>query len=273
MSSTLYVSDLDGTLLGFDSRLSEYTITMLNRLHSEGMLFTYATARSYETAKRVTGRLKLHVPVIVYNGTFIIDEKTGSVVSGQGFAAEEIAEITEILREETIYPLVYAFVSGVEKVSWHREHVNTGMTLYFDIRQGDRRFRPVGSEEALYTGDIFYFTCIGEEEQMRRLYRQVDTLGKYTCTLHRERPGEFWFEIMPLYATKANAAKRLKELLGCDKIVAFGDETNDLPLFQVADEAYAVENAVESLKNQATGIIGSNEGDGVAKWLAHHWRK
>ena len=38
-------------------------------------------------------------------------------------------------------------------------------------------------------------------------------------------------------------------------------------MFQVADECYAVENAVDELKQIATDIIGSNEDDGVAKWL------
>lgn len=41
-------------------------------------------------------------------------------------------------------------------------------------------------------------------------------------------------------------------------------------MFEVSDEAYAVENAVEELKALATGIIGSNENDGVARWLAQH---
>ena len=38
-------------------------------------------------------------------------------------------------------------------------------------------------------------------------------------------------------------------------------------MFKIADEAYAVENAVSELKAVATGIIGSNENDGVAKYL------
>ena len=38
-------------------------------------------------------------------------------------------------------------------------------------------------------------------------------------------------------------------------------------MFKAADEAYAVANAAEELKQAATGIIGSNEEDGVADWL------
>ena len=44
-------------------------------------------------------------------------------------------------------------------------------------------------------------------------------------------------------------------------------------MFEISDECYAVENAVEELKKISTGIIGSNEDDGVAKWLKENWQK
>ena len=47
---TLYVSDLDGTLLRSDERTSDYTNQVINRLTEQGMLFSYATARSLVTA-------------------------------------------------------------------------------------------------------------------------------------------------------------------------------------------------------------------------------
>jgi len=56
-------------------------------------------------------------------------------------------------------------------------------------------------------------------------------------------------------------------MLECDRIISFGDGMNDIPLFEISDECYAVANAVPELKERATGIIGSNENDGVAKWL------
>jgi hydroxymethylpyrimidine pyrophosphatase-like HAD family hydrolase len=68
-------------------------------------------------------------------------------------------------------------------------------------------------------------------------------------------------------ANKGNAAIKLKEILNCDKIISFGDAINDIHIFHISDECYAVENAVEELKNKSTGIILSNDNDGVAKWL------
>ena len=47
---------------------------------------------------------------------------------------------------------------------------------------------------------------------------------------------------------------------------------NDIPMFRISDECYAVENACDELKELATGIIGKNDNDSVALWLAEHVR-
>lgn len=39
--TTLYVTDLDGTLMRTDKTLSRYTLETVNRLIDEGMLITY----------------------------------------------------------------------------------------------------------------------------------------------------------------------------------------------------------------------------------------
>lgn len=82
--------------------------------------------------------------------------------------------------------------------------------------------------------------------------------------LYRE---EYWCEIMPKKATKAEAIRKLKEMWGCERIVSFGDAVNDIPMFEISDACYAVDNAVPKLKELATGIVDSNDNDGVAKCL------
>ena len=76
---TLYVSDLDGTLLRSNQSLSDYTIQTLNKLVENGMVFSYATARSYVTSQKVTKGLNAKIPLIIYNGAFIIDNVTGEI--------------------------------------------------------------------------------------------------------------------------------------------------------------------------------------------------
>ena len=76
-----------------------------------------------------------------------------------------------------------------------------------------------------------------------------------------------WLEIMPREASKANAVRRLKALLDCDEVIAFGDGKNDIDMFEIADKSYAVANANGELKSLADGILLSNDEDGVARFL------
>ncbi|MEU5724967.1 HAD family hydrolase [Micromonospora sp. NPDC047738] len=78
---------------------------------------------------------------------------------------------------------------------------------------------------------------------------------------------EHWLEIHAAGGTKALAARRLADELGTGRMIAFGDNVNDVPLFGVADELCAVANAVPELRALATRTIRSNDEDGVARWL------
>ena len=271
MERVLYVTDLDGTLLNRSDRINPESIEIINDLVSKGMLFTYATARSLVSASVVTEGLSTDIPVIAYNGAFIFQAATGEILSQERFSEEELNAVKHVLCKYNISPLVYSFVDGAERVSWIMEKENEGIRRYLSKRKGDRRLRPVESEEKLYQGDMFYFTCIGEKEELAPIYDVFSKDNRYHCTIQQElyRP-EFWCEIMPACATKAHAIEKLKKIWNCTKVVSFGDAVNDIPMFQVSDEAYAVENAVEELKALATGIIDSNENDGVARWLKGH---
>ncbi len=267
----LFVTDLDGTLLNRQDRVSPFSVRVINELVDKGLLFTYATARSLVSASKVTEGLSTKIPVIAYNGAFIIQPSTGEILSSEGFTDKDRSKVRKILKQYRISPLVYSFISGVEKVSWIPQHENDGIRRYLSLRQGDRRLRAVHDPDSLYQGDIFYYTCIGEKDELQPVYELFSNDSRFRCTLQQElyRP-EYWCEIMPAMASKANAIRKLKEMWGCSRVISFGDAINDIPMFEISDECYAVENAVDELKAVATAVIGSNEEDGVAKWLLDH---
>ena len=267
----LYVTDLDGTLLNRQDCISPFSIRVINELVDQGMLFTYATARSLVSASKVTEGLSTKIPVIAYNGVFVFQPSTGEVLSCESFTDEERSRVRERLEQYRISPLVYSFVDGVEKVSWDPRYENDGIRRYLDNRPGDSRFRAVHDPDSLYQGDVFYYTCIGEKDELQPVYDLFSRDSRFRCTIQQElyRP-EYWCEIMPAKASKANAVLKLKEMWGCRRVISFGDAVNDIPMFEVSDECYAVKNAVDELKAAATGVIGSNDEDGVAKWLLGH---
>lgn len=261
----LYVSDLDGTLLRSDETLSQFTIDTINELTSNGMLFSYATARSLVTAKKVTKGLNTHFPLIVYNGAFIMDNVTEEILAAHYFD-EDIRDVLAELFANNIYPIVYAYINGVEKFSFIPERCTPGMNQFIQSRKGDRRTNTVNTPGELMKGNLFYITCIDAPEKLEPFYEKYK--AQYHAVYQRDiYTGDQWLEIMPREASKSNAIKELKGILKCERLISFGDGKNDIDMFEMSDEAYAVENGDEELKAVATKVIASNNEDGVARWL------
>lgn len=266
---TLYVSDLDGTLLRSNEKTSEYTNSVINRLTEEGMIFSYATARSLITAKKVTSGINAKIPLIIYNGAFVVDNLTGDILIANYFD-HRVDSVLEDLFANEIYPIVYAYIDGKEKFSFVPELCTDGMKKFLSSRKGDIRTNAVREIKDLKAGEIFYLTCIDEPQKLEPLY------GKYRdschCVYQRDiYTKDQWLEMMPLNASKANAIRQLQSLLKCEKLVVFGDGKNDIDMIELADESYAVLNAHEDLKKIATSVIPSNDEDGVAKWLEENF--
>lgn len=266
---TLYVSDLDGTLLKSDETVSPFTAQTINELVGRGMLFSYATARSYQTAEKVTRGIRAEIPVIVYNGAMTVSSASGEVLASESFGSDVRAMIEE-MTARGIYPVVYAVIGGRQRFSYLADRCTRGMQAYIASRAGDPRERPVCSVQALMQGEIFYVTCIDDdEEKLAPLYDAYR--GRYRAVLAKDAYTKaYWLEFMPQGVCKANAAAKLKAALGAQRLVVFGDGVNDLDLFAIADEGYAVANAADALKAAATQVIASNDEDGVAEWLRAH---
>ena len=268
---TLYVSDLDGTLLTKDERISAYSLEKLNALTDRGMLFTFASARSASSARRAVQGLNLRAPAILYNGGLIYDFNTREVLYHALFSEEEKRYILYVLSLFGIMPFTYGAYEGRERVAWHMGDESSGMRRYISRRVGDERLHAVASQEELSQGQVFYFKCIGPREQLERAWNDLKLDDRFICIFHQETyASDFWMEISPRRATKANAVRFLKGRLGCDRVVCFGDTSNDSDMFDVCDEKYAVMNADLWLKEKATGVVGYCEEDGVAKWLEAH---
>lgn len=268
---TLYVSDLDGTLLRSDEITSKYTNRVINSLTDKGMIFSYATARSFITAQKVTKGLTAKIPLIVYNGAFVIDNISEKILI-ENFFDNDVDNLLEDLFHNEVYPIVYAFIHDAEKFSFVPELCTQGMNFFINSRKGDIRTNAVETVNDLRSGKIFYITCIDEPKKLEPLYKKYQ--NDFHCVYQKDIYSKAqWLEFMPKETSKANAIKQLQALMMCDRLVVFGDGKNDIDMFQLADEGYAVQNAVDELKSIATGIIENNDSDGVAKWLEQNYKR
>ncbi|MCH5154343.1 MAG: HAD hydrolase family protein [Clostridiales bacterium] len=268
---TLYLSDLDGTLLCGNQHTSQFTVDAINGLVARGMLFSFATARSEETAVPAVNGLNTSAPPIFYNGAVTGFAHDIAPPVCMRFSGDITALIGKLIKDG-IFPTVYSFIDGEEKFSFLRDKCTDGMTEFLETRKHCVRYRPVGTFTELTQGNIFYLLCIDSKDKLGTVYEKYRNV--HYCVFQKDMySGSQWLEIMPKNSTKANAAVMLKKRLNCDELVVFGDGINDIELFKVADRKYAVENAVAELKKIATAVIESNEDDGVARFLLSELKK
>jgi Cof subfamily protein (haloacid dehalogenase superfamily) len=267
-SKTLYVSDLDGTLLDRKAELPSETVRILNALIDDGLNFTYATARSWTSASAVIKNLKLMLPAITYNGAFVVNPDSGRIIRSFTLENESSSFLLDAISRLNLYPLVYTLIGETERVMWVTGHETSGISGFLESRKGDKRLMGVGSRKELNQGQIFSLLVIGTESELVPLAGIIKNEKYFSSVLTRDiYTNDYWLEIYDAQASKASGLKWFRENYGFQKIVCFGDNLNDISMFQAADEGYAVQNACEELKHIASGIIGSNEENGVARFI------
>ncbi|GAA2360675.1 HAD family hydrolase [Dactylosporangium salmoneum] len=266
----LLVSDLDGTLLRPDAALSAFTVSVINEYLASGGLFTYATARSYTSAARVTAPLRLRLPVMTYGGAVVVDPVTGQARQAQLLPAalvEEVFRLTDGSR--LVQPIVYAIREGRDRACWLADRITPGVASFLRARPGDPRLLPLSHRDDIDAASVFYVSLIGDRQPLHELFEQLsDALGGCHVVLAEDvySAGQWWLELTS--TTKAAAVAALKAEVAAETVTCFGDQLNDLPMFAVADTALAVANAAPEVRAAATQVIGANTDDGVARWIA-----
>lgn len=263
---TLYVTDLDGTLLRSDASLSEFSAKTLNSLLDRGVTFTYATARSFASASPLVKELRLSCPAATFNGVFIVDPRTGERIIENVFSEECRALAEDFFEREKIAPLVYSSIDGRERVSFLESRFDE-VARYVRMRKGDRRLRPVSGYKELFAGESFYFTVIDPVKlgEMNSFFTAENGFSK---NVQRDTYEDMiWYEICDINASKANAALQIKKLIRADSLTCFGDNLNDMSMILAADTGCAVENACDELKANAGIVIQGCDCDGVAKFI------
>ena len=189
---TLYVTDLDGTLMRDDKIISNESVAILNRLLSQGILLTYATARSLSSATRITGNIYFNLPVIIRNGTILANPKSRKEIEISMFG-EELQHIRQALAGTSIPGFATAYFGTNEVKLCLTGGMNEGFQAYLQNHSTDRRIHIVDTEDKLYEGKTCYFTFIAPKNELQPLYERVKHIEGINCVFQQDkyRP-EYW---------------------------------------------------------------------------------
>lgn len=268
---TLYISDLDGTLLGSNATLSEETVKALNRLISKGIKFTVATARTSATVVQMLSETDISLPVILMNGVCIYDIKKQEYIVTEKISNKGKRVLLDVIRQYIGTGFVYTIDNN--QLSTYFENDDSPAAKSF-IEERERiygkKFTKVDSFEACYDKSIVYYSIDDKQEKLTEACEELKKCDDLHVEFYRDiyNTDHWYLEVCSSAASKKNAVIKLRKLLGAEKVVSFGDNLNDIPMFEASDESYAVGNAKEEVKQAATGVIGTNADNGVVRFIA-----
>ena len=266
----LYVSDLDGTLLNHQAELSDVTIDVINRAIAQGLDFTVSTARTPTTALKIVEPLHLQLPVMMMNGVLIYDMATKKYLKKEVMEEETVMVLLGLIKTRGLdcflYGLTddtfYAYYDSVESTSLN----------YFRnerIMKYDKKFTEVADLSLVADKDIIYCMLRESKEKLEGFYRELSVVKGVKTEFYADIYSDDYYmlEIYSDKASKKEALNYLRSRSHYDSVISFGDNLNDVALWEASDCFYAVANAHPEIQNMAHSVIPSNEEDGVARYI------
>ena len=270
----LLVFDLDGTLLNSKSAVSDYTGRTLELLRERGIAYTVATGRTLHGARSVLEGHVFDLPHIYKNGALIWQPQSSEFSHSQVLSQEEIRHVIEALMAEGVTPFIFTLDHADRQAIYHPPLQNEAEEKLVEAfsRQPNQSLHPVS--ELPGDTEISNIGAMGPEQSINRVIATIENDEHLVAFSGQaiERKDMMWIDIHHSQASKGGAIEMLKEALGVSKVICFGDSQNDLSMFEMADEAYAPENAKDPVKAAATAIIGHNDEDGIAQFLRKRYQ-
>jgi len=266
--------DLDGTILGPDSVLSERTITAVNRCMKRGLKIIIVTGRAIEGAEPFRASLGAEGPMIYYNGAVIAEFSAkipaempdNRIIKTTLLDKKKAETCVDISREMGVYCQIYAFNENKIPLLTERDrpekemyHKHTGILAELvDLKEAIGRTEVSGCVKIMF---------LAEPEIFAKLRPRLDELlgdSIYIAQSHRT-----FLEVMDAKVSKGQGLSFVMERLSLkrEEVIAFGDEENDIPMFASAGFSVAPSNAKNTVKAKADIVVGSNADDGVAAFL------
>lgn len=269
----LYVTDMDGTLLNHDSRLSQRTISILADLTRQGVLFTVATARTPATVDPLLSPVRPSAPAVVMTGAALWDFDTRRYIHPIFIPRRDVGPILDECRRRDINPFIYTLGdNGILDVYIDRPLTHP-QQHFIDDRSNMplKRFHIGIPFDLNRDGDkVILIYIMGEIQRLNSLADTVRHNSECAVSAYADifDPTLGNVEIFAPGVSKASGVRRLAKLVGATGLTVFGDNLNDLPMMAVATRSIAVGNALDSVKQAADITIGPNTTDAVPLFIA-----
>lgn len=272
-------SDMDGTLLNSDHKISKENLKAIKKAQDLGVHFVISTGRDYAGIQSILKESDLICECVLMNGAEFRD-RDGKIIEKINMDKSKVKDIFKMLNEGDMAAKVFTndgvysteteeeMIKGViERARKHGGFIKADETI-------DHIKQHVKAEETKYIDDIDAF--IDSDIEIRKIiafHIDIDVVEKTKNNLRKidaiEVTSSFKdnIEVTDVSAQKGIMLGKVVDKLGIDRseVIVLGDSFNDYSMFEEFENSYAMENAIPEIKEVAKYITASNDDNGVAQ--------
>lgn len=258
----MIATDLDGTFLGGDGRVSQENLAAFLQASAMGVHLVVATGRPSRWLQALEPLIPARPQVITSNGAVIFDLQHRQVIQHTPLPVQTTLEVAADLRramDDVAFAVEYT-------EGWGRE---TGYPL-----RGDRAPETVlaaSVADLLAAGTAVKLLAISPSLHTNEMVRIAEpvTADRLAATFSFVQASGL-LEFCAPGVSKASALKHLMAGLGIDRaeLAAFGDMPNDLPMLEIAGHPFAMADAHPLLLRRGFPTAGDHDESGVGRTIA-----
>lgn len=257
------VLDIDGTLVDSQKNISQKTRDAIIDAQKRGKTVAIASGRSIAGIRKTAAAISLEEfggYIIAYNGTTVVNCKTGECIYNRVLPADMIQPVYEAAQNAQVGIFVFhdqnkELISGN---GTNRYIEADAVACNVSIRETDKFVKEV-------TFPVNKLMLAGEPEYMKEVEKIMQ--DKFGDRLNVFRSDPYYVELLPKFTNKGVAVEKLMKHLEIkkEKVICVGDSYNDLPMLHCAGMGVAMGNGQEEVKEAADYITEDNDHDGVAR--------
>lgn len=260
-SYKMVFSDIDGTLLDSNHKITKRTKKKISSIVKEGTPFVLVSARMPIAIEPIQNELNIDSPIIAYSGGLILDSDR-NIMSNLGIEKEQVLEVKAFISKnfKDVCNCVYSYDN------WIVDDIKNPWVIQESYITGINAI-DINLETYLSKNNIVHkIMCMGEASQIQDVYETVSSKFE-NLTIYKSK--DTYLEIMNKKASKSGAIEIICEKYNVDsnEVIAFGDNYNDLDMIKYVGFGVAMGNAPQDIKKHANHVALDNDNEGLCKVL------
>lgn len=252
----LIISDLDGTLLNNESKVTEKSKEVLRKIKERGYEIAIATGRSYNSARKIRADIGIEMYMICNNGANIYN-KDGSLLKTNFIPVNLVKDTIKILEEHKIN---YNAFNNLEV------YLPKYSKMHHEIK---KEYKVIYVEDLEALPEIEKILIIEEDE--KKLFSVRDLMTKcFSEVLEIVISSESCLDLNMKDCSKKMGVEVISKELGIDvkNIMAFGDSGNDYKMLKLVGYPVAMKGSYMATRDFIKHITYlTNDENGVADYL------